>query len=181
MEQNMLKNSQDSVLECPYCKDKIDDFKIHINGDSENEENSSCGNCDLILKNEQCLTSHVKIAHLNAMKVFSCEICNIDFDSKNHLFIHKDLVHNGQDIKKEVDYINEVMDKTNQEITGENNEITKNQKCDECDKVFTKPSLLSSHKASAHIEIRRYKCYECKSEFKEKWNLNRHIDQKIQM
>ena len=88
MEQKNLNGTEYKGLECPYCQEKIDEFESHINKGSENEEVSSCGNCDLALKNEKCLTSHVKIAHLNAMKVFSCEICNIDFDSKKFLFVH---------------------------------------------------------------------------------------------
>ena len=96
-----LNNSQERELECPYCQEKIDNFESHINGGLENQITSSCGNCDLALKNEKCLISHVKIAHLNAMKVFSCEICNIDFDSKKYLFLHKDLIHDQKEIKKE--------------------------------------------------------------------------------
>ena len=75
-------------LECPYCQDQIDNLESHMNGGFKNGELSSCKNCDLSIPNEQCLSIHMQIVHKDAMQVFSCETCNIDFSSRKYLFVH---------------------------------------------------------------------------------------------
>ena len=79
----------ETQLVCPYCQNQIDNFDSHINGGLKNGEKYLCTNCDLGIPNEQCLSIHKQIVHKDAMKVFSCETCNIDFSSKEFLFIHK--------------------------------------------------------------------------------------------
>ena len=45
------------------------------------------------LSNEECLELHKKIVHTMAQKIFSCEMCNIDFSARKYLFIHKNHSH----------------------------------------------------------------------------------------
>ena len=99
----MSQKEVKSELECPYCQDQIDNFATHVNGGFRNGESSKCSNCNLHLLNEQCVTSHVTIVHQNATKVFSCELCNIDFSSKKYLFIHKKLVSHKPKTKIEIE------------------------------------------------------------------------------
>ena len=89
MHDQTFDNVSINELECPYCQDQIDNFQSHVNGGFGNEEKFSCNNCDLVLSNGKCLSSHKQMVHNEAMKVFSCETCNIDFSSKEFLFIHK--------------------------------------------------------------------------------------------
>ena len=77
----MNDQQTENGLVCPYCQDQIDSFESHIKGGFKNGEPASCSNCDLAIQNEQCLSSHMQIVHKDAMKVFSCETCNIDFTS----------------------------------------------------------------------------------------------------
>ena len=43
------------------------------------------------------------MVHKDAIKVFSCETCNIDFSSKKYLFVHKNLDYHQQ--KSDIDQI----------------------------------------------------------------------------
>ena len=89
---NQKSNNQpEDGLECPYCQDQIDNFTSHINGGFRNDKTSSCNECELAIPNKQCISSHTQIVHIDAMKVFSCDICNIDFSSKKYLLIHRNL------------------------------------------------------------------------------------------
>lgn len=166
-------------LECPYCQEQIENFKSHINEGFENEETSSCSNCDLVLINQKCLTSHMKIAHLNAMKIFSCESCNIDFDSKRYLFIHKELVDNDNDIKKEIDqeiFDVEIKVEPNDNLNSIPDVLERKHKCNQCEKTFKKSSTLNQHKLYLHSDERNFKCDNCSKAFKQKSKLQIHID-----
>ena len=195
MAENLTYSSLGKDSECPYCQEQIDNFESHINASLDNKETSSCGNCDLILKNEQCLMSHVKIAHLNAMKVFSCEACNIDFNSKKSLFIHKDFVHDKIVVKEEVDVASNDVESADDkpfdsvlEIKEEpkveesvctsmkqtkilKSDEKRNYKCNQCEKAFNYSSNLLDHEASVHSQARQFKCEECSSTFKLKKTL----------
>ena len=100
MSSQKLDTTPQRELVCPYCQDKVDDLESHFNGGFKNGETSSCSNCNLVIPNEQCLLSHIQIVHKDAKQVFSCEVCYIDFSSRNYLFIHKTLDQHNQ-IEKE--------------------------------------------------------------------------------
>ena len=57
--------------------------------------------------------------------------------------------------------------------TGENLQIKRPFKCDECEKTFTHDSRLRKHKM-VHTGEKPYVCNECKKRFPLAWRLNKH-------
>ena len=78
---------------CPYCENQIENIEIHSKQDYET---LNCDNCNLVTSNKVCLEQHRKTVHETALKLFACEVCNIDFSDKKFLFIHKDFSNNHQ-------------------------------------------------------------------------------------
>ena len=191
----MIDQKSDSVsdneLECPYCQKQIDDFECHIKGAVNDGETFSCNNCDLVISNDQCLSSHKQIVHRDAMKVFSCETCNIDFSSKKYLFVHKDIDHQQRNVGKKqnggytedfvvkVEIKEEEKDDTLFENISNSYEVTQSfkqeYKCDQCQKSFPYPQKLSTHVSVVHNGEKNFECTECGKKFGYKWNMNKHL------
>ena len=192
----MIDQKSDSVsdneLECPYCEEQIDSFELHINGGFKNGETFSCNNCDLVISNQQCISSHKQIVHTDAMKVFSCETCNIDFTSKKYLFTHKDIDHQQQNVGKKqngghtedfvvkVEIKEEEKDDTLFENISNSYEVTQSfkqeYKCDQCQKSFAQGSTLKRHINFVHEKLKKYKCEQCSKPFSLRQTLKFHVD-----
>ena len=184
----------ETQLMCPYCQNQVDDFRSHIDGGFKNGEKSSCTNCDLAIPNEQCLSSHIQIVHKDAMKVFSCETCNIDFSSKKYLFKHKDLdIHlrnrnksQNEDVivKAEFDedqqqdlfeVKEEIFEEKEQAVVDNIPSANERFKCFECDKSFKRKSAKNHHHETVHLRVKNYKCEMCENAFfSQKSNLTTH-------
>ena len=185
----MTDKKFDSELECPYCQEQIDDFKSHINGGLENGETFSCNNCDLVISNEQCLSNHEQIVHRDAMKIFSCETCNIDFTSKKYLFVHKNFDEhlrgsNNQSGKSE---IFEIKTEIKEEVleddlfadstdTFETMQSVKERfECEQCQKTLSSKAKLLRHVSVIHNGIKNFECDSCGKKFGDKWDWKKHV------
>ena len=91
-----------SVLLCIYCEDQIDNFENHILADYNIIKKSKCNDCDLSIANIQCLERHKTLVHKKSQRVYTCEICNIDFSTKRYLLVHKDIGHKSKMIEIEI-------------------------------------------------------------------------------
>ena len=102
MRDKKLNSTPKNERVCPYCQHKVDDFESHFNRSFKDGETLSCSECNLVILNALCLLNHRKNVHQDAVKVFSCETCCIDFSSRKYLFIHKKLnQHKQKEIEKE--------------------------------------------------------------------------------
>ena len=59
--------------------------------------------------------------------------------------------------------------------TSQNKIDKKSFACDECDRMFTRPSHLRNHKNVVHRAIRPYACEQCIKRFGTLWSLKRHL------
>ena len=137
----MICQKSDTTLQkelvCPYCQDQVDDLESHFNGGFKNGETTSCNNCELAIPNEQCLLSHIQNVHKDAMQVFSCETCCIDFSSRNYLFIHKKLdQHKQKEDESEKEFDAEIVNIHKEEPFDADIEI-KEEVEDESDELIT--------------------------------------------
>ena len=189
MNDQKFDNVSINDLECPYCQDQIDSLESHQKG-FKNGELSSCKNCDLVIPNELCLSSHMQIVHKDAIKVFSCETCNIDFSSKKYLFIHKDL---DQHLEKGVnDQITksenfEVKTKINEEAVEDDlfadstdtfeiwQSVKQKLECQQCQKILSSKENLLLHISIIHNGVKNFECLTCGRKFGYKKNLKKHI------
>ena len=115
----------------------------------------SCKNCDFVTSNIVCLEKHAENIHTLALKIFSCDMCNIDFSDKKYLFIHKDLDHVNafnSDVKMEMyDNENEIEESlNNMEVNDSINEF-KTFKCGLCSKTFESKNNLKKHNKNCHF------------------------------
>ena len=132
---------------CSYCQDQIDNYESHLNGNSNSEETFQCDNCDLKTKNVRCLEIHKKVVHESIGKLFSCEMCNVDFNARQYLFLHKNQSHMTPQQKSEENNFDddfkvkvEIVESKDLPSNPHSSESTKNKevkfKCETCDNSF---------------------------------------------
>ena len=106
-----------------------------------------CPACDYSTPNAN-LKLHIRNCHLQE-KVFSCDECSYIAKLRHHLDKHKRNVH-----RKE----------------GEGEVV-----CRSCRRAFRDTSNYVRHMRSVHLQVRRYRCDECGTEFTRKHSFRRHM------
>ena len=171
------QKSHKNVLVCPYCINVVDDIKSHINASFDNGKTFSCNDCDLVIPNKQCVSSHMQIVHTDPIRAFCCETCIIDFISRKYLFIHKNLDDHKQ---KETESRNEFeMQKpdieNNQNEVSQENEVEIEEAEEEMLNLNKEVQKLENNKNQTNLkDTRLFKCEKCPKTFKRRDHLRSH-------
>lgn len=116
------------------------------------------------------LKNHLLKVHAGVQREFICDLCDLAFRRKAKLRLHM-FSHTG-----DYRYRCDVCERGFLQL----GHLTRHEKthaerrCDRCDDVFTKWSLLLAHKRTAHADTGDNKCGMCDKVFRTKRNLKHH-------
>ncbi|XP_066981758.1 uncharacterized protein [Macrobrachium rosenbergii] len=130
-----------------FCKDQ-ESYDAHMDEHSK-ASNFHCDICTASFTRQQQYDDHLKHHKKN-----KCEICGQPFTNKKALVRHCRIDHKTfpQNVPPEPQY-----------------------KCDKCDRVFNRPSLLQQHQ-QLHTGIKPLECLVCEKQFFNKRSLRKHIN-----
>lgn len=120
-----------------------------------------CVLCDFTCHDENDLTKHVSIIHLECEPIL-CDLCDYVTSHKKYYNLHMSQVH-------------PTIRPRNQ--TNKLNLGNKPFLCDQCDFATSRKKYLSLHVSQVHSTIRPHKCTHCDYAAARKGSLNEHISQ----
>ena len=142
----------DSSLTCEQCGktfQKKNKLNRHVKEVHSEEKLYQCEVCEAQFKRNSHLTRHKKLKHSDDPKSFNCTIdsCVQKFATKQHLDRHIKTIHFGEKIK-----------------------------CEECDIIFNKKSLLAKHLSTVHNKSKPFLCnfQDCAQGFFREVDLLKH-------
>lgn len=154
-DENVIKSRTECKVEMDNPEFMLENSK-EVNFNTSNQQSSdeiaSCPHCvdGLMFSSKSALKTHIDLIH-GAAKWLPCIYCKESFPHKPALTSHISSYHKDRE--------------------GE-----KAYPCEECDRVFNRPSSLSYHKDAAHT-LARFPCSvpDCNKEFKMRNLLTRHM------
>jgi len=142
----------ETPLTCDQCGkefQKKNKLNRHVKEAHSDEKPYQCEVCDAHFKRNSHLTRHKKLKHSEDPKSFNCTIdsCVQKFATKQHLDRHIKTIHFGEKIK-----------------------------CEECDIIFNKKSLLAKHLCTVHNQPKPFLCnlQSCTQGFFRETDLAKH-------
>ncbi|XP_063390678.1 zinc finger protein 26-like [Cydia fagiglandana] len=160
---------------CQICGLKFESFgsiERHMNG---HFRNYNCDKCDRGFVTNHRLNTHIKTIHVEGS--FQCDNCMKVFSSQQKLKSHVDTVHKmlkrfkcTKCPERFTAYF-----KRYQHLVEIHGQAELEYKCNVCDKVYRKKSMLSQHMKRDHLEERSVQCEICFSNFFSRKELNMHM------
>ena len=141
----------EDVNSCEFCDKKFTSHHslrnhqhLHHSGP---EEGAVCNECGKEFKTYRLMKAHMRVHSKEVQdKKYTCDICGSEYKSNVSLQSHINTIHLGQ----------------------------RNFPCDVCGKLFSRASVLRTHK-KIHDGIKQFNCLYCNSAYGEKRNLMNHI------
>ena len=134
--------------------------------------------CDKTFTAEKNLKRHIYTVH-EGHRDFQCEICLINYTSKQVLLRHMNMMHNIESPSKDdnkIQFENDSEDHGINDSTETENDGNKSFKCDRCDKMFTANRNLKRHIYIVHEGHKDFQCAVCYQFFGFKQILERHME-----
>ncbi|XP_073966424.1 uncharacterized protein isoform X2 [Choristoneura fumiferana] len=158
---------------------------------SVNNTHSSCTQCGEVCANEQDLLTHRMEQH--GLQLFTCDMCNKTFESKESVATHIDRVHRlmkpvqrrpghrpppARRPNKQQDAVCEVCGKRSTcmatlKIHMNTHTGARPYKCSLCPKTYVTPHGLKTHEP-VHSGARKWSCEECHATFMRQSSLSLH-------
>ncbi|CAK1551967.1 unnamed protein product [Leptosia nina] len=130
----------------------------------------SCPKCLKQYANQQNLKRHYKIQHVDCVKKFSCENCNMRFKHKHQLSTHM-YQHTGIKAFRCPMCPKQFVSITEQKKHLRNHKV---YKCEHCAEKFTRWVDIVQHRQTSH-QHEEYICNECGKVFKQRQHIIRHV------
>ena len=132
-----------------------------------------CKMCDNIFPSEDQMLKHNSLIHkenssMSKLKQLSCNICKIQYDSKQSLQIHIESLHEIDNPRK-CKVCNKEFEKFKRHVL-EVHEISEQYQCNKCDISFKRKTNLKCHISLDHC----YLCSVCDKKFVMKIHLEKH-------
>ncbi|XP_067670182.1 zinc finger protein 160-like [Haliotis asinina] len=156
--QNHCKKSHGKQYKCDVCSDEFKDVaglsshsKIHTS-----EDHFKCETCGQRFDCNKLLKKHMKIH-----KTWKCRRCDIDFETREELKIHRDQ-HKTPFRCVACDFASKTASELKQHMKGHDDidEFI----CKICDKTFVTATALYNHQLT-HINLKKFTCEYCGSGF----------------
>ncbi|XP_020711684.2 zinc finger protein 595-like isoform X2 [Athalia rosae] len=189
---------------CADCGAKFSDFESgenHLCPTSELEEWFECDQCGKKFRQKSSLNTHMKVHEKRAI-YYKCSFCNKQFNRKGSLHKHISMHHGDAESTtaptcykcrkcdeafataalaethiSEKHFSQLIMTDTNfisDEFTAGEINLARVYMCEYCERCYTIPSSLHSHRQTEHCENTNYQCKVCNNSFETYKSLVRH-------
>ena len=156
---------------CPYETDRNSQLNLHISVKHNKEPTLvNCPLCSYNNASETEVTKHVHKHHRDTRDQFKCNYCPFETDHNSQLNLHISGKHSKVINLVECplcSYKNESEPEVTRHVQNCHPDTVS---CNKCDKQFESEDALKRHKEADH-----FKCAECKQDFSNKSDHNKHV------
>ena len=144
----------------------------------ESDSRSKCGECQLIVKNEEELKHHIYTSHFSFN--FKCPDCDKGFNQKRNLLDHKES-HQPKDDSVYKCMLCQINFKKQCLLTDHTDkqhpkETHPKLKCTKCSRNFETEETLNEHEDSHIKNDKQYNCEECDHQTNDQARLEKHFE-----
>ncbi len=171
----------EKIHTCPVCAMGFPlktGLKSHIKVHRSPTKWFDCNQCDKRFRNDPHLRRHMKLHQIEtSQKEFECKVCGSSFREKYNLTRHEKSVHGNEFTTFECTDCPKTFQKRaalKYHIEIHHSKQNQQVSCSICEKTYSHPEILRRHKKFVHVEP-SHECFQCKSKFKLKSKLDRHL------
>ena len=156
------------------CKSKIS-LSHHIKTHDESYKRP-CEHCGQVLSNPYALASHLASVH-KIGEEFKCSYCEKVYLHKSQFNEHVKISHKdrGRFMCDQCDYTCALKERLKRHAITHTGDEARVLTCEECGLKFKDKTILKSHIARVHQNIRKYKCDTCSKAFHCAFKLELHM------